>query len=101
MGSSQASLSEKRRRIRYNPDYMNQPKISEDWLKKNGYKLKIAYSYAVVNKLNIKSKEDVLKILKTTDPENANEEQTEIYSKMLQLFANKFRNTVEKKFEEN
>lgn len=67
-----------------------------DWLKKNGYKLKIVYSYAVVNKLNIKSKEDVLKILQATDPENANEEQSKIYSKMLQLFGKTFRNTIER-----
>jgi len=46
----------------------------KDWLEKNGHKLKIAYSYAVVNKLNIKSKEDVLKF-KSYNPDNANEEQ--------------------------
>ena len=68
--------------------------LSKDWLKKNGNKLKIVYSYAVVHKLNIKSKEDVLKILQVTDPENANKEQTEIYSKMLQLFRDRFRKTV-------
>lgn len=70
-----------------------------DWLKKNGYKLKIVYSYAVVNKLNIKSKKDVLKALEATDPENANEDQAEVYSKMLQLFGNRFRKTIEKSLE--
>jgi hypothetical protein len=74
---------------------MNEPKISKDWMNKNGYKLKIVYSYAVVNRLNIKSKGDVLKILQTVDPENANEEQAEIYSKMLQLFGKQFRKTIE------
>lgn len=78
---------------------MADAKIPQDWLKKNGYKLKIIYSYAVVNKLNIKSKEDVLKALQATDPENANEEQAEIYSKMLQLFGNRFRKTIGKKLE--
>lgn len=73
--------------------------LLKDWLIKNGYKLKIVYSYAVVNKLNIKSKEDVLKILKAVDSENANDEQVEIYSKMLQLFRNKFRKTIEKELE--
>ncbi|MDP3974038.1 MAG: hypothetical protein Q8P92_04365 [Candidatus Daviesbacteria bacterium] len=73
--------------------------MDKDWLKKNGYKLKIVYSYAVVNKLNIKSKEDVLKILQATDPENANEGQAEIYSKMLQLFGNRLRKTIEKGLE--
>ncbi len=68
-----------------------------DWLKKNGYKLKIVYSYAVVHKLNIKSKTDVLKILKVTDPDNANEDSAKLFSKMLQLFAWRFRETIEKK----
>ena len=79
---------------------MDQSNSSKDWLKKNGYKLKIAYSYAVVNKLNIKSKEDVLKILKAVDPDNANDEQAEVYSKMLQLFGDRFRKTIEKGLEE-
>ncbi len=73
--------------------------MDKDWLKKNGYKLKIAYSYAVVNKLDIKSKKDVLIILQATDPENAAEEQAVIYSKMLQLFGDKFRKTIEKRLE--
>lgn len=68
----------------------------KDWLKTNSQKLKIAYSYAVVNKLNIKSKGDVLKILQVIDPENANKEQAEMYSNMLQLFGDRFRKTVEK-----
>ncbi len=78
---------------------MSDNKLSQDWLAKNGHKLKIVYSYAVVNKLDIKSKEDVLKALQATDPENANEEQAEIYSKMLQLFGNKLRETIGKRLE--
>jgi hypothetical protein len=78
---------------------MADDKLTKNWLKENGHKLKIFYSYAVVNKLNVKSKEDVLKVLKATDPENANEEQSEIYSKMLQLFGDRFRKTIEKKLE--
>ena len=70
----------------------------KNWLKKNGHTLKISYSYAIVNKLNIASKEEVLKILQVTDPENANLEQAEIYSKMLQLFRGKFRKTIEKSY---
>lgn len=73
--------------------------IPKDWLKKNGQKLKIAYSYAVVHKLDIKSKGDVLNILKNIDPGNANEQQAEIYSKMLQLFRDRFRKTIEKSLE--
>lgn len=73
--------------------------LSKDWLIKNGHKLKIVYSYAVVHKLNIKSKEDVLKILEVVDPENAIEEQAEVYSKMLQLFGSRFRKIIEEKIE--
>lgn len=72
----------------------------KNWLNKNSYKLKIVYSYAVVNRLNIKSKEDVLKALQATDPKNANEDQVEIYSKMLQLFASRLRKTIEKGLED-
>lgn len=78
---------------------MAENKVSKDWLTKNGHKLKIVYSYAVVNKLNIKSKEDVLKILKAVDPDNATKEQAEVYSKILQLFGNRFRKTIEKSLE--
>lgn len=76
---------------------MSEDKLSKDWLKKNGYKLKNLYSYAVVNKLNIKSEKDVLEALKVVDPENANEESAKLFSKMLQLFALKFRKALEKK----
>lgn len=72
---------------------MSESNLLSDWLKKNGHKLKIAYSYAVVNKLDITSNEAVLKILKITDPENANGEQSEMYSMMLKLFRAKFRET--------
>ncbi len=77
---------------------MAEGKIPKDWLKKNGYKLKIVYSYVIVNKLNIKSKEDILKVLRETYPENANKEQAEIYSKMLQLFGNRLRKRIEESF---
>lgn len=75
---------------------MSTDQVSKEWLTQNGHKLKIVYSYAVVNKLNIKSKEDVFKILKAVDPDDANEELAGIYTKMLQLFRNKFRKTIEK-----
>lgn len=75
---------------------MSESNLSKDWLKRNGYKLKVVYSYAVVNKLNIKSKEAVLRILQATDPENATKEQAGIYSKMLQLFGDRFRKTIGK-----
>ena len=68
-------------------------KLSKDWIARNGQKLKEAYSFAVINKFNIKSERDVLKILKLIDPKNANEEYAKIFSKMLQLFSK----TVQKK----
>ncbi|MEK7571638.1 MAG: hypothetical protein AAB553_05175 [Patescibacteria group bacterium] len=67
---------------------------AKEWLRNNGNKLKKAYSYAVIHKLDIKSKDDVLTILQATDPENATKEQVEIYSKMLQMFRERFRKTV-------
>ncbi len=79
--------------------FMSDNELSQDWLKKNGHKLKIVYSYAVVNKLDVKSKKDVLKVLQATDPENANDEQAEIYSKMLQLFGKKLKEAIAKKLE--
>ncbi len=72
--------------------------LNKAWLRKNGYKLKIIYSFAVVNKLNIKSKDDVLEMLQVIDPKNANSDQVEIYSKMLQLFDNTFKKSIEKRF---
>lgn len=79
---------------------MDEKELLKNWLQKNGHKLKMAYSYAVVNKLNITSHEDVLKMLKATDPENANEEGVRIYSKMLQLFANRFRKAIDKRLKD-
>lgn len=69
--------------------------LSADWIIKNGQKLKIAYGYVVVNKYNVKSKNDVIKILRIIDPENANEEHAGLFSKMLQLFGRRFRKTIE------
>lgn len=74
--------------------------LSKDWIKQNGEKLKNAYSYAVVNNLNVKSKEDVLKILKATDSENANEEYAEVFSKVLQLVGKTLKETIEKRVDE-
>lgn len=61
--------------------------MDKDWLKKNGRKVMNAYSIAVANKYDIRSTEDVLKILKLVDLENANEEYAKEFSKMLQLFS--------------
>ncbi|MBP6098526.1 MAG: hypothetical protein KA477_00915 [Candidatus Levybacteria bacterium] len=76
---------------------MNEDKLSKEWLKKNGHKLKTIYSYAVVNKLDIKSEEDVLGILKVVDTENATKKSAKVFSKMLHLFGMKFRKTLAEK----
>lgn len=67
--------------------------MNKDWLKKNGRKVMNAYSVAVANKYDITSTGDVIKILKLIDPENANEEYSKEFSKILQLFSK----TVQKK----
>lgn len=75
---------------------MAESNVFKNWLKKNGHKLEIMYSYAVVNKLKIESREDVLKILREVDPEDANEEQIGMYSKMLLLFRRRLRSQLGK-----
>lgn len=76
---------------------MNEEKLSKEWVKKNGPKLKTIYSYAVNNKLDIKSEDTVLSILKAIDPKNATVESAKAYSKMLELFGMKFRKSLAKK----
>lgn len=74
--------------------------LSKEWIAQNQGKIKNAYSYAVVNNLNVKSKEDVLKILEVIDPENANEEYAEVFSKVLQLVGKTLKETIEKRVDE-
>ncbi len=69
--------------------------LSKEWIKKNGEKIKEAYSSATSRGLDIFSKADVFELLKIIDPVNATEENAEIFSKVLQLFAL----GVKKKFE--
>ncbi len=61
--------------------------MNKDWLKKNGRKVMNAYSIAVANKYDIRSTEDVIKVLKLIDPANANEEYAKEFSNMLLLFS--------------
>lgn len=72
-------------------------KLTKEWLEQNSEKLKKAYSYAIVNHLDIRSKADVLQILQSIDPVNANETQVEIYMKMLQLFSKTLQKSLKKK----
>ena len=78
---------------------MDERKSLKDWIKNNGHKLKTVYSYAVVHKLDIASTDDILIVLHMIYPENANREQAELYSRMMQLFRYRFRKTVEENLE--
>lgn len=69
-------------------------KLSIEWVKKNGEKLKKAFNFAVDNKYDIRSVNDVIEVLKIVDPDNANAEHAVIFSKMLQLFSFKLKKTV-------
>ncbi|HUD45066.1 MAG TPA: hypothetical protein VMR41_05970 [Patescibacteria group bacterium] len=62
--------------------------LSKDWSSKNSEKVKEAYLLVTdpKHKYSVESVDDVLKILIIVDPLNANEENAEIFSKMLQLF---------------
>ncbi|MCL4384102.1 hypothetical protein M1116_01485 [Patescibacteria group bacterium] len=72
-------------------------KLSKEWLHQNQEKLKKAYTYALVNHLDIRSTTDVLEILQSIDPNNATNEQAIIFSQMLQLFSQTLKKTLKKK----
>lgn len=63
-------------------------KLSKEWIRKNAKFVKNAYTLALKKKYDIKSQSEVLAIIKITDPANANEENAQTFSKILQLFAN-------------
>lgn len=75
---------------------MNKNNFLKIWLENNGDKIKIAYSYAVTHKLDITSQDDVLKVLQVVDPISASKDQAELYSKMMQLFRDRFKRTAKK-----
>lgn len=72
-------------------------KLSKEWIKKNGEKIKEAYSSAGARGYDVSSKTDVLKLLEDIDPQNANEENAEIFSSILVLFASSTKRTIAKK----
>ena len=61
-------------------------KLSKEWIEQNSEMIKRAYGIAQVNKWDIRSKAVVLELLRVVDPENTNEENAEIFAKVLQLF---------------
>lgn len=76
--------------------------LSKKWIEQHGEMIQRAYSIAQVNNWDVKSKENVLEILKVVDPENANEENADIFSKILQLFDVRLKKTRDtEKNEEN
>ncbi len=66
---------------------MQEYKLSKEWIKKNGDKIKEAYSAASARGYDVSSNADVLKLLQIIDPLNANESNAAAFSKILQLFA--------------
>jgi hypothetical protein len=68
--------------------------FSKEWIKQNAEKIKMAYKLVVSGKLNIRSKEVALELLAKIDPQNANEENVEGFSKVLQLFDQKVKERV-------
>ena len=79
---------------------MNKSNFLKKWLETNGDKVKIAYSYAVTHELDITSQVDVLKVLQAVDPDNANKVQADLYSKIMQLFRDRFNKTADKVLED-
>jgi hypothetical protein len=65
---------------------MTQGKLSKDWVKENSEKIKKAYSIAIENGYDLKSKGIALMLLKIVDSENATEKGAERFSKILELF---------------
>ena len=74
--------------------------LSPTWIKHNEEKLKLMYSYAVTQKLDINSQKDILIILQVIDTENANEAHVEAYQRVLQLFRVTFREAANKALEQ-
>lgn len=65
---------------------MEKYELTQDWVKKNAEKVKLGYSLISSEKYDINSFEDVLKVLKIVDPENANEENAKVFSMILRIF---------------
>jgi hypothetical protein len=80
---------------------MKKHELLKEWIEKNGDKIKEAYSSASARNIDISSKEEVLKLLQIIDPQNADESNAEVLSKILQLFQmnlnKKFRMNSQKK----
>ena len=67
---------------------MKNYKLSKDWIEKNRNKIKEAYITASIRGFDISLKDDVFKLLKIIDPENACIENADVFSRILQLFSN-------------
>lgn len=74
---------------------MEKYELSKDWVKKNGAKIKRAHNLVITDGYDIKSTQDVLKILRIVDPANASEENAKVLSKILQLFASRMKKAFE------
>lgn len=76
---------------------MGKYKLTKDWIKENSGLLKKAYSVVKTQKYDLKSKTDVLEVLKVVDLNNATEENAKVFSKILQLFDLKMRESSARK----
>lgn len=74
---------------------MEKYKLSKEWIEKNAGKVKYGFATAVKHNYDIKSAQDVLKILKEIDPGNATEENAKIFSSILKIVSK----SLQRKFE--
>lgn len=65
---------------------MKRYELSKEWMQQNDVKIKQGYGISLAQNYDINSRDDVLKLLQIVDPENASEENAEIFSKILLLF---------------
>lgn len=78
---------------------MEKYKLSPEWIQRNSEKIKRAYDIILLEKYDVTSVDDVLKVLQEIDSRNANEENAKIFSKVLQLFATQLKKKFEPKQE--
>ena len=73
--------------------------LSKEWIEKNGRRVLEAYGSAIARGYDVASVKDVLKLLSIIDPENATEENAEILSGILQLFAKTLKRAIKRRYE--
>jgi len=74
---------------------MKKYELTKEWIRENAELIKDGYTLSMGNKYDITSEEDVLKLLRNLDPENATEVNAKVFSAALKLFSSQ----VKEKFE--